>query len=341
MKKIFCFFLTLIFTVAAFSETLKKSAETLRKESLECDTVQESIEYLKNHMEECASAADKRSLLYFLGTLQEQSGVYTDASHSYAQSAGISAADAKNMPKVTTEQLVLDAVRASLCSGDYETADSYLNSAVRSSKNQAVQAYITLYSVWSSLCRAGEYSEIQDTVALLKAYVTMESLKPVRPELLFTLWYITGERPYGETLLKDYPDSAESLIVKGEAQVMTSPFWYFVPRKNDRGENSAVPAETKAETETVKNTQESSTSKLNLIERENSGKRKWQLGLFREKKNALDLAEKARNTGFDAYVYSEKRSNGTVYYITAVDENSEKTTGTLLKNAGFESYPID
>ena len=49
MKKIFCFFLTLIFTVAAFSETLKKSAETLRKESLECDTVQESIEYLKNH----------------------------------------------------------------------------------------------------------------------------------------------------------------------------------------------------------------------------------------------------------------------------------------------------
>ena len=67
---------------------------------------------------------------------------------------------------------------------------------------------------------------------------------------------------------------------------------------------------------------------------------KLQLGLFREKGNALSFVERLSQKGFSAYVQEEKRASGTTYYIVVIDENSEGTMGLKLKSAGFENYPI-
>ncbi|MBQ2354296.1 MAG: hypothetical protein II397_00570, partial [Treponema sp.] len=188
-------FASLTFFLAAFAFAAEKpasyTAAQLREKALSQDSVQEGIAFIQEHVEQCATSADKRSSLYFLGTLQEQLGIYSEAGRSYAKAASIAASDASGMEKVSSEQLVLDAVRCCLNSGDWETADSYLNSAVRSSKDKKVLAFVNLYSVWSALCKAQNYSEASDSIDILTAYASMSSMEYVRPAVLFTLWFLT------------------------------------------------------------------------------------------------------------------------------------------------------
>lgn len=375
-KKFSCFLLILIFATKLFSQSsqnsgnlqnskTKKSAEVLKNEALNQEVIQDSILYIKNNLSACETLADKRSLLYFLGKLQEQLGLFSDASKSYASAAGITAGDAKNMPKVSTEQLVLDAVRASLNSGDWETANSYLNSAVRSSKNPEILAYVNLYSVWASLCKATNYDETKDSIELLKAYSLMDSMSFVKPAILFTLWYLTEDKSYADRLKKSYPLSPETGILNGSVQIASVPFWYFVPKKNN-SENSSENFSNlsnvagrddfsdsddgdsgKKNLETLQKENESGeknanlSTKSNLYEREKKSCVKQQLGLFRQEKNALELVEKLRDKNFDAYFYREKRSSGTTYFIVVVDEDDELSLGKKLKAAGFDCYRID
>lgn len=392
-KKVLSFLWILIFATNIFSQVsktnqvnqnsksaqsaqVKKSAQALKNEALNQEAIQDSILYIKNNLSACETLADKRSILYFLGNLQEQLGLFSDASKSYASAAGITAGDAKNMKKVSTEQLVLDAVRSSLNSGDWETAFSYLNSAVRSSKNPEILAYVNLYSVWSSLCKATNYEETQDSIQLLKAYSAMNSMSYVKPTILFTLWYLTEDNSYADELKKNFPLSPETGIVKGNVQIASVPFWYFVPKNvnssdltladSDSADDSvagtlgkagglgdnggAEIADGKFSSE-VKSSVKSGAKKIETdvknqsgvksYEREKKSGVKEQLGLFREEKNAMELVEKLRAKNFDAYFYREKRSSGTTYFIVVVDEDEKLSLGQKLKNSGFDCYKID
>ncbi len=389
MKKVLCFLLILLFATNIFSQTSqtlksvqssqgKKSAESLKNEALNQEAVQDSILYIKNNLSSCETLADKRSILYFLGKLQEQLGLFSDASKSYASAAGITAGDAKNMDKVSTEQLVLDAVRSSLNSGDWETAFSYLNSAVRSSKNPEILAFVNLYSVWASLCKATNYEETQDSIQLLKAYSQMNSMSYVKPAILFTLWYLTEDNSYADELKKNYPLSPETGIVNGNVQIASVPFWYFVPKnvksddslagtsgdfggfadfgdaeKSSGNFTSEVKSDVKSEladvaaknqnlsTKSNSSSSSSAISSANSYEREKKSGVKEQLGLFREEKNAAELVEKLKAKNFDAYFYREKRSSGTTYFIVVVDEDEKLSLGQKLKNAGFDCYKIE
>lgn len=363
-KKVLSFLWILLFATNIFSQTsqssksaqsaqTKKSAESLKNEALNQEAIQDSILYIKNNISACETLADKRSILYFLGKLQEQLGLFSDASKSYASAAGITAGDAKNMPKVSTEQLVLDAVRASLNSGDWETANSYLNSAVRSSKNPEILAYVNLYSVWANLCKATNYEETQDSVQLLKAYSLMNSMSYVKPAILFTLWYLTEDNSYADELKKDFPLSPETGIVNGNVQIASVPFWYFVPKNINSADfsNSDFSDSGKKSSETDVKENESGKKNANLstksnfdtnsYEREKKSGVKEQLGLFRQEKNAVELVEKLRDKNFDAYFYKEKRSSGTTYFIVVVDEDEKLSLGKKLKDAGFDCYRID
>lgn len=336
MKKLLLAFFVCVSSVSLFAQN-KKSAEIIKREALKQETVLDSIDYLKRNLDFADTAADTRSLLYYTGTLQEQLGLYTDAGNSYAKAAGIAAHDASNMPKVTSEQLVLNAVRANLCAGNWETADSYLNSAVRNSKNETVSATVKLYSVWSDLCKASSVpgADISDSVELLKAYSSMQSMKSVKAQVLFTLWHLTSARVYAEELNREFPLSPESSVANGKSQIMRVPFWYFVPKENSASssqnryvENSEVPAK------------ESSVQSEIPLSQKHPGK-KQQLGLFKKKENADDCIRKAKQKGFDAYCYTETCSSGTTYFIVAVDENSSMTMGQKLKNAGIDCYTIE
>lgn len=334
MKKKPLLLITAFFFISfsLFAQEEKKSAFSIKNEALKEKDLSSSINYLLSNEKNTSTASDRRALLYFTAGLLEQSQRYEEASALYAKAAGISAGNAEKMSEVTNEEIVLCAVRCCLAYGNFETAESYLNSAVRSSKDKNIKAYVNLYSAWTALCRAKDYAEASDTVELLKAYSSMSSMKSLRPSVLFTLWYVSGKNEYAESLVKDFPSSPEALIVKGKINLEPAPFWLYMVRDVKENEKEVL-----GKTSSLK-TQETSKKESEKIQDKNKALAKRQLGLFREKKNALNLISDLKEKGFNAYIIEEKRASGTTYYIVIVDENAESTMGLKLKDAGFESY---
>lgn len=350
--------LQIFFCFASFAQN---SAVAPISKALDYDTVEESISYLKKQIEKTESNCDKRILYAFTASLEEQASLYVDASKNYAKAAGLKVTqddinsfklqkNAKpaekivyNLLKKTSSILVLDAVRTALNAGEAETAKSYLNSSIRNSKDEKVQAKIKLYEVWASLCGAVKEEELNSIVYLLKAYANMPEMKSVRVSVLFTLWYINDDAEASKLLRNEYPKSPEAQIVIGHSQIMPTPFWFFVERKgsalvhaagND-GKNSAEPKASNIEVAKVK-TEEPKASESNTEEKI----KRQQVGLFGKKENAEALVERLKEKGFTAKIETEKRPSGNTYFIVTVDENKEGNMGLKLKTAGFDCYPI-
>ncbi len=338
MKLLALFSSLMLFASLAFGQSAKETSQ----KAMEASSAGEAVEILKKQIPQAKNAADKRALLAFLGGLQEQLGAYKDASASYAQAAGISAPNVEGFPKKTNPQLVLDAVRCSLCSGDSATADNYLNSAVRNSQDETIQAYIKLYEVWSRLCQIESNSQLDESVALLKAYSDFPSMKAVQPSVLLTLWYVTGQESWGKKLRAAFPKSPEAAIVAGNVQMTPAPFWYFMPKKGsaleaaaeNAAESQSVPMEKSDDSSAGAGADDSSQS-------EGSEKiKKQQLGLFKSRDNAQGLCDRLKEKGFKPYITEETRPSGTTYFIVVVDENAKGNVGEQLRSAGFECYPI-
>lgn len=363
MKKIIA---TLIFSALALSSFSQElTAKKLADEAVAKKSPEKALAYISAEINKITVPSEKRAAYTFLGSLQESMSKYADAQKSYATAAGIAGGNADGMPKKSSERLVVDAIRCALSAGDYENAENYLNSAVRNSKNPEIQAYIKLYEQWSSLCKAETVSDTIEPIAMLKAYLEIPSLSAIKPSVLLTLWYFTGDSKYSVSLNSEFPKSSEAGIVNGRIQIYPAPFWYFTPRKNNV---SVVPVESIPETKSVsadiqiekvktvgkeeissaetKKTQEKtavppvSSDQIETSETTSEKPSKQQLGLFRDKNNAQNFVNRLKDKGFTAYINEETRSSGTIYYSVLVNENKDGSMGEILKSAGFECYPI-
>ena len=340
MKKSILYAVLTMFSVSVFSQDL--TARKISDAAIEKKNPIDAIKYIQTEVERIDVPSEKRSLYAFLGNLQEMSALYSDARESYAKAAAIAAGDAEGMPKKSSERLVIDAVRCALCSGEGELALQYLNSAVRNSKSVEIQAEVRLYEQWAILINAENAIDIEEPLSVLETYSNLSSMKSVRQSILLTLWYVTGEKKFAETLVKDYPSSMETAVATGKAFVMPSPFWYFVPRKKI-SETVSMPAKkTAASSESVSESQTGKTQNETSIATDMHIEKplKQQLGLFRDERNAKNFADRVCQKGFDCKIQSETRASGTVYYIVTVDENEDGTMGLRLKDAGFECYPV-
>ncbi|MBQ5472164.1 MAG: hypothetical protein IIT58_09225 [Treponema sp.] len=230
MKKLLSFAVILLAGLNAFSQEL--TARQIADNAVAKAKPDDAIKYVQTEVQKLTVPSEKRATWAFLGSLQESVSLYSDAVKSYSAAVAISATNAEGMPKKSSERLVLDAVRCALSVGEYETAESFLNSAVRNSKNTEIQATIKLYEQWCALSKAEKYEDTMEALAMLKAYLEFPSMESVKPNILLTLWYITGEKSYADSLVKAYPRSAEAGIASGKVQIYPAPFWYFVPRKN-------------------------------------------------------------------------------------------------------------
>ena len=333
MKKLISLAAGLLLSASIFAADLTASFVT--SEAAKKDTVEESVAYLKTQISKMTVAAEKRAAWVFLASLQEQLAYFDDAQKSYAQAAAIAAGDAEGMPKKTNEQIVLDAVRCALSSGDYATADSYLNSAVRNSKNANVQAYIKLYTQWSALCKAEDVAGIQEPVVMLQAYLKVDSMNAVKPAVLLTLWYVTGDTSYSNQITKLYPKSIEASIVKGDAQLLPTPFWFLVPKcgEAEQGTGSIAMPEEPKQTAAEKAAAAAAATPAKFT--------KWQLGLFRTESNAKLLADEVKAKGFDAYITTETRASGTTYYIVLVREDKAGNVADRLRSSGYDCYGVE
>ena len=320
-------------SLGLFAAELK--AKDVVKEAEKKESIEESLSYVKNQIAKTTVLSEKRSLYIFLGNMQEQLAYYDDAKKSYASAAGIAAANAEGMQKKSNEQLVLDAVRCALSQGDYETAHAYLNSSIRNSKDNLIQAYTKLYTQWAALCSVESKEDLAEPVEILKAYSKVDSMKELRPAILLTLWYVTGENQYSKEITKSFPKSTEAAIVNGDAQLLPTPFWFFVPKLGEveQGIGSIVIQNAESEKKLASEPKKVIQSSSEII--------KLQLGLFRTENNAKLLVEELKSKGFDCYITTEKRSSGTTYYIVLIHENKERTLADKLRSSGYECYIVD
>lgn len=353
MKKVLLKLTVLAFCAAAFSQEL--TAKKIADNAIKKDSPQEAVQYAAAEAEKITVPAEKRAAYSFLGSLQESTADYDAAQKSFAKAAGIAAGNAEGMPKKSSERLVLDAIRCALSGGNWETAENYLNSSVRNSKSAEIQATIKLYEQWAILCKAQTDSDLNEPCQMLKTYANLESMKSVKPSVLLTLWYITAENSYADSLNKEFPDSMETGIVNGKIQIYPAPFWYFLPRKTAATPriSSEKPATAEPKSAEQKSTAAEKTSATQKTAADPAEKKSTaqktatetkpkhqQLGLFRDKTNAENFSEKVNSKGFNSYIQQETKSSGTTYFIVVVDENAECTMGIHLKNAGFECYPV-
>lgn len=331
----------LLFFAVLSSAFAESAASVIKKAVARSGEEGVSLSEVLVQVEQAAAAAqsdsDRRSLYSFLGSLTESAGLYEEASKWYALAAGIAAAPAAGTQAMTSEQLVLAAVRSALCGGVYQTAESYLPS-IRSSKNQETLAFARLYTVWAWLCRSETQDDMAEPYALLESYATMESMEPVRPAVYLTLWYLTQDDNWSGRLLSEYPTSPEMSIVSGDASIYPSPFWYFLPKEQSLAELPASGTTSEPnKAASSKSTKEDSAAAA-------SGEKNkilcHQLGFFRNSENAGNLMERVRSAGFSPMLSEEKRSSGTVYYVVTVPDDGSDTMGLRLKTAGFESYPV-
>ena len=346
MKKAFSiFFLTItIFSLNFQIFSQEKTARQIADESISKGSPENAVNFLIQEISKIENPSDKRSLYAFLASIQESLSKYSEASKTFAKACAIGGGNADGFPKKTNEELVLDAVRCALCAGDWETANSYLNSSVRNSKNPEILAKIKLYEQWAVLCKAETPEDIDEPIAMLDAYKNLDSMKSVKPSILLTLWHLTENTEYSSALKKEFPSSIETEIVNGRAALLPSPFWYFTPRKNfqipaektEATENSS--AETKTASPQISKTDSISEENSVPQNAESSDSVKLQLGLFREKSNAQKFCDSVTQKGFKPFVIEEKRSSGTTYYAVLIEQNGDEELSLKLKTSGFENY---
>lgn len=325
--------------MSLWSQTASKVIQDAVEKSSQPDA---KISSIIGQVEKAAATSrdsDKRSLYTFLGSLTEQLGQYHEAATWYGMAAGIAAPPATGTPSLTTEQLVLAAVRCSLSCGDSQRADTYLESLKDSTVAETV-AYSRLYSLWSRLCRVDSTSQLVEPLSLLETYASLESMELVRPPLYLTLWYLTEQEQWSQRLQKEYPKSAEAALVAGEAQLLPSPFWFFLPQKESVAwVGSPVTSGAKAS-----GTETSSRGRTSATDAQEGGQShvvvKQQVGFFRNRENAENLAQRLRDAGFKPNIAEEQRQSGTVYFVVTVPEDKDNTIGLKLKTAGFECYPV-
>ena len=368
------FFLIVLFSSVSsvFSQVSSSVPEVLsiEKDGKSNTDVNETIAKLKQALKTEKSNSEKMKIYAFMASLQEQLGLYQDAKNNYSLAANYSASVNKTVGSsaAVESSYLLGAVRCALSTGDTVSADYILSTAFLSSGIDAeTQSYVKLYAVWSWLCKISSESELAAPVAVLKQYLTLLPSQSVKPAVLITLWYLTGDNSYADTLKKDFASAPETAVIKGEAYVMPAPFWYFVPaarpdaRPDDKKDSSAVaakepagkaakdvmdsasagqPAKAAAEKTAV-----SKEAASNAAENESSGTAsntavKQQLGLFRDRVNAEALVERLKAAGFAAEISTEKRTSGNTYYLVTVPEKADGSVGDRLRKSGFECYPV-
>ena len=369
------FFLIVLFSLVSsvFSQVSSSVPEVLSidKDGKSNTDVNETIAKLKQALKTEKSNSEKMKIYAFMASLQEQLGLYQDAKNNYSLAANYSASvnKAAGSSAAVESSYLLGAVRCALSTGDTVSADYILSTAFLSSGIDAeTQSYVKLYAVWSWLCKISSESELAAPVSVLKQYLTVLPSQSVKPAVLITLWYLTGDNTYADTLKKDFATAPETAVIKGEAYVMPAPFWYFVPaarpdaRSDDKKDNSAVASKEPAAKETSAKTAESAKaakavmdsipavqavkeSTASAAEKEFSGSAsntavKQQLGLFRDRVNAEALVERLKAAGFAAEISTEKRTSGNTYYLVTVPEKADGSVGDRLRKSGFECYPV-
>ena len=332
MKNRFFFFVSILFFITNFSVFSQTDKITL----------EDKITELSNNIKSVQSATEKINLYEQLAICQEFAGLYSEASESYISCSRLVS------EQETKDSYVLKASRCFLSCGDAEKTDELLTTIASTARTGKNAPLLKLYAAWSWLAKCSTFEETHEPVVILKSYLKMDSMKSVKKEILFTLWYITLDENYSTILKNEFPESLETSILLGKTDLSPLPFWYFsarkeVPLKNSSEakievENQEKEVE-KVKSEVTKTQPESSSKKDDKKLSENQEVFTYQLGFYSSKTNAQNLVNRCKEKNISAQIQQVTRPSGNVYFAVIV-KSTDSEIGTIIKNSGFECYPV-
>ena len=332
MKSRFFFFVLALFLFAnlsVFSQTDKI-------------TLEDKITELSGKVKSAQSQTEKINLYEQLAVCQEFAGLYSEASESYISCSRLVSDQEKK------DSYILKASRCFLSCGDAEKTDELLTSIASTARTGKNAPLLKLYAAWSWISKCNTFEETHEPIVILKSYLKMDSMKSVKKEILFTLWYITLDENYSTILKNEFPESLETSILLGKTDLSPLPFWYFsarkeVPLKKDSESKVEVAKQEKEvenpKPEATKTEPENTSAKDDKNAPEKQEVFTYQLGFYSSKENAQNLVNRCKEKNISAQIQQVTRPSGNVYFAVIV-KSTDSQIGTIIKNSGFECYPI-
>ena len=332
MKKRFFFFVLALFLFANLS--VFSQADKI--------TLEDKISELSGKVKSAQSQTEKINLYEQLAVCQEFAGLYSEASESYISCSRLVSDQEKK------DSYILKASRCFLSCGDAEKTDELLTSIASTARTGKNAPLLKLYAAWSWISKCNTFEETHEPIVILKSYLKMDSMKSVKKEILFTLWYITLDENYSTILKNEFPESLETSILSGKTDLSPLPFWYFSARKEVPLKKSS---ETKIEVakqekevenpkpEVIKTEPENTSAKDDKNAPEKQEVFTYQLGFYSSKENAQNLVNRCKEKNISAQIQQVTRPSGNVYFAVIV-KSTDSQIGTIIKNSGFECYPI-
>jgi hypothetical protein len=177
---------------------------------------------------------------------------------------------------------------------------------------------------------------------ILRSLLADPAYGDIKPRIYYSLLKIEGDRLWRKRLIDEYPQSPEALIAAGtsspDPSVSASPtaLWLFMGAEPPVSGAAAVPPADREE-----ETRLSAGAPVPLEGRPPEGPPPiLQTGIFSREENAKTLAEKMGAAGFTP-VITVRTLNGNSYWAVGVRPGEDyNRTILLLKNAGFEAFPV-
>ena len=332
MKSRFFFFVLVLFLFTNFSVFSQTDKITL----------EDKITELSGKVKSAQSQTEKINLYEQLAVCQEFAGLYSEASESYISCSRLVSEQEKK------DSYILKASRCFLSCGDAEKTDELLTSIASTARTEKNAPLLKLYAAWSWISKCNTFEETHEPIVILKSYLKMDSMKSVKKEILFTLWYITLDENYSTILKNEFPESLETSILLGKTDLSPLPFWYFSARKEVPLKKSS---ETKIEVAKQEKEVENPKPEATKTEPENTSAKDdknatekqelftYQLGFYTSKENAQNLVNRCKEKNISAQIQQVTRPSGNVYFAVIV-KSTNSEIGTIIKNSGFECYPI-
>lgn len=296
--------------------------------------VQKTDAEIRRFFEENISALPNEARMQALTLLAGYEHLHSNYSYAvayYQQAAALACTERK-------AELLLDAVREALCGGDYDSARRLLSDTaafITTDMSNQYDVRTAVYNAWLLLAE----DKTDKALPLITAYIQNKAFKDYHPALLFTLWWVTGDENIQQQLSTQYPSSIEAAAVMGNVTVHPSSFWYLMPRSSS--------FQTEHEEKTVSATDDRQrAAQTNHPSKDGEANKKrtkplyYQLGFYKTKRYAQAMLTDLQKKHFTPEIKEELRPSGTLYFVVLVKENEDGTMGILLKNAGYEAFPV-
>jgi len=268
---------------------------------------------------------EKKEVAFFLADYALKCGAFEDAGKFYIEAFNF----ARSLKDKDAKKYLIKAIKVFIIGGNIE--EGYVAygklASIKEEKpskyDREAELYIQYLKIAEMISSADE--DIEPIIKKLKTYAKDASFKEFKPSILLTLWFIANDDQAERFILKEYPESIEAMIIKGDALILPSTFWYLLPKNSFTLTSSNF-------SEYV-NTESTSSTKV-------STPKAYQIGFFKLKEHAEKQKEKLKKIGFSVEIKEERRAKNAVYYAVFVLETEKGNTGLKLKDAGFESFPI-